>query len=131
MAELTLEDSDEEGDSHEVDDKSLAPYANLIKMDESKPDSADGSSTSAQLQATTHSYKGYKRRKARKARKWADKCMYAELLEMNPMSAEAGLPDGLPDDLQTAWIAVSPVPSGKRCLAISQQSAGISSSGNL
>ncbi|KAK7021934.1 hypothetical protein VNI00_017163 [Paramarasmius palmivorus] len=55
--------------------------------------------------------------------KWADKCMYAELLEMNdgntwPMSEG----DGLPDDLETGWVAVGPVPVGKRCLAITRES---------
>ncbi|KAF8918898.1 hypothetical protein CPB85DRAFT_1373579 [Mucidula mucida] len=55
---------------------------------------------------------------------WADKCMYAELLEMNtddPWSSS----DGLPDDLETGWVAVAPVPVGKRCLAIVHQGLGL------
>ncbi|KAF9026146.1 hypothetical protein BDZ89DRAFT_1067814 [Hymenopellis radicata] len=55
---------------------------------------------------------------------WADKCMYAELLEMNtddPWSSS----DGLPDDIETGWVAVAPVPVGKRCLAIAHQSSGL------
>ena len=53
--------------------------------------------------------------------------MYAELLEMNE---EPGLwgehsndaDDGLPSDLERSWVAVAPVPTGKRCLAITHQS---------
>lgn len=68
-----------------------------------------------------------KRRRAKKPSKWANKCMYAELLEMNE---EPGLwgehsndaDDGLPSDLERGWVAVAPVPTGKRCLAITHQS---------
>ncbi|KAG7445857.1 uncharacterized protein BT62DRAFT_138986 [Guyanagaster necrorhizus] len=54
---------------------------------------------------------------------WADKCMYAELLEMNSDDPWTTT-DGLPDDLETGWVAVAPVPVGKRCLAISHNSNG-------
>ncbi|KAJ1302128.1 hypothetical protein OPQ81_000957 [Rhizoctonia solani] len=58
-----------------------------------------------------------KRPKQRKATKWADKCMYAELLEMQ----DSGNPweDGLPKDLEREWVALAPVPKGKRCIAVS------------
>ncbi|KIJ61485.1 hypothetical protein HYDPIDRAFT_137818 [Hydnomerulius pinastri MD-312] len=54
--------------------------------------------------------------------------MYAELLEMKE---EMSLWDkhahdadnGLPSDLEGGWVAVAPVPTGKRCLAITHQSA--------
>ncbi|KAI0040198.1 hypothetical protein FA95DRAFT_1527857 [Auriscalpium vulgare] len=69
-----------------------------------------------------------------KPNKWAEKIMYAELLEMpetDPWTAtpafdpDADAPlDGLPPDLQTNWVAVAPVPTGKRCLAISHQGSG-------
>lgn len=79
-----------------------------------------------------------KKRRTNKPSKWADKCMYAELLEMisdDPWSS--GVPpndattfhDGLPKDLETGWIAVAPVPRGKRCLAVTHQSAGIAGIG--
>lgn len=55
--------------------------------------------------------------------KWADKCMYAELLEMSNEDAWT-TNDGLPHDLLTGWVAVAPVPVGKRCLAICYQSSG-------
>lgn len=50
--------------------------------------------------------------------------MYAELLEMrdaddttwgSPSRAE----DGLPKDLEREWVALAPVPKGKRCIAVS------------
>ncbi|KAF5318565.1 hypothetical protein D9619_010795 [Psilocybe cf. subviscida] len=62
---------------------------------------------------------------------WADKCMYAELLEMSgdvSWDAADG-EDGLPTDLETAWVAVGPVPVGKRCLAVTHnQAAGAAGS---
>ena len=58
--------------------------------------------------------------------------MYAELLEMKDSElwnsmievAGEGAQDGLPEDLQTGWVAVAPIPVGKRCLAISHQGSG-------
>ncbi|CAE7147529.1 unnamed protein product [Rhizoctonia solani] len=58
-----------------------------------------------------------KRSKQRKATKWADKCMYAELLEMR--DSEHQWDDGLPKDLEKEWVALAPVPKGKRCIAVS------------
>lgn len=63
--------------------------------------------------------------------------MYAELLEMNDVdpvwssswNAGAQTRDGLPDDLETAWVALSPIPVGKRCLAVTKHSAGPSGVG--
>lgn len=70
-----------------------------------------------------------KRKNKNKLNKWADKCMYAELLEMtadDTWSSSVDTPnDGLPSDLESAWVAVGPVPVGKRCLAVTHQSSGI------
>lgn len=52
--------------------------------------------------------------------------MYAELLEM---ASEDPWDDGLPVDLESAWVAVGPVPVGKRCLAVTQQTAGVGGTG--
>ncbi|OSD07812.1 hypothetical protein PYCCODRAFT_352329 [Trametes coccinea BRFM310] len=61
-----------------------------------------------------------------KPSKWADKCMYAELLEMSEgFDASGDLRDGIPDDIETGWVAVTPVPVGKRCLAVTHQTSGI------
>ncbi|PPQ93405.1 hypothetical protein CVT25_004722 [Psilocybe cyanescens] len=76
------------------------------------------------------------KRRAKKASKWADRCMYAELLEMsaddpwscsplNIQDESYAYRDGLPSDLESGWVAVAPVPVGKRCLAVTQQSAGV------
>ncbi|KDQ60325.1 hypothetical protein JAAARDRAFT_191717 [Jaapia argillacea MUCL 33604] len=59
---------------------------------------------------------------SRKPNKWADKCMYAELLEMKE---DDPWTDGLPHDLETGWVAVAPVPVGKRCLAVTHHAAGL------
>ncbi|CAE6467941.1 unnamed protein product [Rhizoctonia solani] len=58
-----------------------------------------------------------KRSKQRKATKWADKCMYAELLEMH--DSDHPWEDGLPKDLEREWVALAPIPKGKRCIAVS------------
>ncbi|ETW75966.1 hypothetical protein HETIRDRAFT_330264 [Heterobasidion irregulare TC 32-1] len=70
--------------------------------------------------------------KVKKPSPWADRCMYAELLEMKEMEPWVmasergeGHADGLPDDLQTGWVAVAPVPVGKRCLAVSHFGSGV------
>ncbi|KAI0353397.1 hypothetical protein OH77DRAFT_1591398 [Trametes cingulata] len=61
-----------------------------------------------------------------KPSKWADKCMYAELLEMKEgFDASGDLRDGIPDDIETGWVAVTPIPVGKRCLAVTHQTSGI------
>ncbi|KAI0634977.1 hypothetical protein C8Q77DRAFT_1105097 [Trametes polyzona] len=61
-----------------------------------------------------------------KANKWADKCMYAELLEMKDgFDASGDFRDGIPDDIETGWVAVTPIPVGKRCLAVTHQTSGI------
>jgi snurportin-1 len=90
--------------------------------------------------------KNNSKRRANKASKWADRCMYAELLEMctdEPWSRgdiddaygntfeDYERVDGLPRDLETGWVAVAPVPVGKRCLAVTQQSAGVAGVGTL
>ncbi|KAI0764769.1 hypothetical protein C8Q74DRAFT_1283857 [Fomes fomentarius] len=61
-----------------------------------------------------------------KPSKWADKCMYAELLEMKDGFYSSGsVHDGIPDDIETGWVAVTPIPVGKRCLAVTHQTSGI------
>ncbi|KIO33772.1 hypothetical protein M407DRAFT_229640 [Tulasnella calospora MUT 4182] len=61
----------------------------------------------------------------------ANAIMYAELLEMNADLVEWNrtnlqqddptIPDGIPWDLETGWVALAPIPRGKRCMAISYQ----------
>ncbi|KAG6825713.1 hypothetical protein H0H92_002740 [Tricholoma furcatifolium] len=76
-----------------------------------------------------------KRRGKAKTNKWADRCMYAELLEMASDPSERWLQgssgDGLPVDLETGWVALSPVPQGKRCIAITQTAVGVPSHATL
>lgn len=50
--------------------------------------------------------------------------MYAELLEMNE-EFDLVKGDGIPDDIESGWVAVAPVPKGKRCLAITHAASGI------
>jgi len=50
--------------------------------------------------------------------------MYAELLEMDE-EFDLVKGDGIPDDIESGWVAVAPVPVGKRCLAITHAASGI------
>ncbi len=130
--------------------KALAGFANLLSADDAQgpplsvtpspastaaplPESADGDRKSKG--------KNKRRKKGkRKPSKWADKCMYAELLELHDSPlwttgyGTQGVEqseDGLPSDLESGWVALAPVPVGKRCLAVSMQSAGLSGIGKL
>jgi hypothetical protein len=46
------------------------------------------------------------------------------------LNPQLDVEDGLPDDLDTeTWIAISGVPVGKRCLAVTYTSSGIAGTG--
>jgi len=104
----------------------------------------DSSDSKSQVTAKKKRGKNNSKRRAARASKWADRCMYAELLEMSadePWSRgdldglrgnsleDHDNADGLPRDLETGWVAVAPIPVGKRCLAVTQQSAGVAGVG--
>ena len=67
----------------------------------------------------------------KKTSPWANKCMYAELLEMQETEQWTSGDDRLPSDLETGWVALAPVPVGKRCLAISHEGGGTTGTGTL
>jgi len=90
------------------------------------------------LESKKKSKKRKNKRRTNKPSKWADKCMYAELLEMvsDDMWSQGTLigdeqyyNNGLPKNLETAFVALAPVPAGKRCLAVTYQSAGVAGVG--
>ncbi|KAJ6491384.1 hypothetical protein C8R47DRAFT_1122550 [Mycena vitilis] len=133
FAGLNLGQSDDEEDPEDpgVVRMGIAAYAPLLP-----PPSADveAAASDTRMEATSVSNPAPRKKKRRKPKskkdnapnkKFADQCMYAELLEMsedNPWGASA---DGLPEDLETGWVAVAPVPVGKRCLAVTDQSLGV------
>lgn len=136
MADLSLglSDEDEDGDgSPEIIRDGISNFAAMLPA-----------STSSEPLAPPNPKRGKKRRKKKKVAAdedrgnvqikkskclWADKCMYAELLEMKPEAVWEQVDDGLPNDLEFGWIAVGGVPVGKRCLAVTYQSSGIAGSG--
>jgi snurportin-1 len=71
-----------------------------------------------------------KQSRKHKQSKYAEKCMYAELLELGGDSDKLRT-NALPPDLQVKWIALSPVPKGKRCLAVAHMSHGNPGSGQI
>ncbi|KAJ7592990.1 hypothetical protein C8J56DRAFT_487050 [Mycena floridula] len=92
FSSLTLGDSHGSDDEEEIVREGVASFASMLGPSDSTVP-----------------------RKTKPHQKWADKCMYAELLEMSDSDLWN---DGLPDDLDSGWIGVAPVPRGKRCLAI-------------
>lgn len=103
----------------------IATYASLASTSD-----VSGSLVTPKADDSSHLKKKHgknKRRRTKGPSEWANRCMYAELLEMKE---EPGLwddnsndaDDGLPSDLERSWVAVAPVPTGKRCLAITHQS---------
>ncbi|KAJ3546342.1 hypothetical protein NM688_g5528 [Phlebia brevispora] len=157
FADLNLGSSDDEDDkAHEPVREGVAQYASLLS-NTSPVDSASFSPTpssgvhptlaGSNEQAPTDEIsvptsfgkkKGRNKRKSKatkpqsqpkKPSKWADKCMYAELLEMSEDTEMSELDtthgDGIPGDIETSWVAVTPVPVGKRCLAITHAASGI------
>jgi snurportin-1 len=125
FGKLNLGQSDDENDDQ---DQTRAPDDVLISdpLPSNLPESGASIEPKSTSKSRTSKKKSKNKRKTggsnAKASKWADKCMYAELLEM---SVDESWNAGLPEDLETGWVAVGPVPAGKRCLAVTHQSSGI------
>ncbi|KAJ2918978.1 hypothetical protein MD484_g1470, partial [Candolleomyces efflorescens] len=144
-------DSDEpaeDGDAQVAASGAVGPYVALLKertvyddmepesmQSPGPPDHAPGISEVLDVSAHTEKKRWKKRNKKKsknknKPSKWADQCMYAELLEMtsdDPYWSANGSNedhDPLPNDLESGWVAVAPVPVGKRCLVVTHQAAG-------
>ncbi|OJA20590.1 hypothetical protein AZE42_08550 [Rhizopogon vesiculosus] len=137
FADLNLGNSDDDDDGDPEDEPAIiregvSGFAQMVSQPAETPSSVSSEAHKGQETVLSGKRRGKNKRKRAKAKasKWADKCMYAELLEMNEEAHlwdnESGdAIDGLPRDLEAAWVAVAPVPAGKRCLAVTHQSAGI------
>ncbi|KAG5728190.1 hypothetical protein E4T56_gene19331 [Termitomyces sp. T112] len=158
FADLTLGLSDHEDDAEDEDTTplpchgSVAQYASMLSQPVDPTSIAThtkSSSTSLHPETNESPVSGTfgnlpsilpkkpnkKRRRGKpKTNKWADRCMYAELLEMvtDPSDAwSSSGADGLPADLENGWVALAPVPQGKRCLAVTQSAADSPSQATL
>ncbi|KAJ8073508.1 hypothetical protein PM082_011784 [Marasmius tenuissimus] len=143
FADLNLAGSDDEDDEERnqegvrVVHSGLASFTSSFEAASLTQANKSTTSPTALLEPNQAAGPSNQRKKKKKKRanrvggggnqQWADKCMYAELLEMHDIdtwSQSQGNYDGLPEDLETGWVAVGPVPLGKRCLAISRDSSG-------
>lgn len=160
LADLTLGPSDNEDDNAEPSSpvrEGVAHLASLLPPAAAPPQPQTAASTAPDAlepepmqDALPTSFGGARKKgKNKKKRggapkaqsmkpnsKWADKCMYAELLEMTEDTAmgEWGTgqkEDGIPTDIESGWVAVTPVPAGKRCLAITHAPSGIAGLGEI
>ncbi|KAJ7089334.1 hypothetical protein B0H15DRAFT_922768 [Mycena belliarum] len=123
FADLNLGQSDDEEDAEGpgIVRMGVAAYAASL------PPAPEAGPSDALVDDSTSPEPSLERPPAANSR-WADQCMYAELLEMSeddPWGMSDSTEDGLPKDLETGWVAVAPVPVGKRCLAVTDQSLGI------
>ncbi|KAJ7098364.1 hypothetical protein C8R44DRAFT_811446 [Mycena epipterygia] len=143
FAGLNLGQSDDEDDAEDpgVVRMGIASYAALLPASapEASASASDmGIETFSSAETPERRKKKKRKQKSKKetpaaSNKWADQCMYAELLEMSEddpwavaeSSGSSHAGDGLPEDLETGWIAVAPVPQGKRCLVVTDQSLGV------
>ncbi|KAI9454373.1 hypothetical protein F5148DRAFT_1229873 [Russula earlei] len=130
FAGLHLGLSDDEAENHDSPDivrGGIAQLAPLLPRPEPAPASVRSQTSVAPEKPTPSKRKGRWKKPAKPSNKktspWANKCMYAELLEMQ--ESELCKEDGLPSDLETGWVVLAPVPLGKRCLAISHQGGGL------
>lgn len=144
-------DSDEpaeEGDGHVAASGAVGPYVAMLKERsvnndmEAESVRTPGPSEQALSAPGPHFENRRSRKRGKKNKKnynkpskWADQCMYAELLEMatdDPCwSANGSDSDPLPKDLESGWVAVAPVPVGKRCLVVTHQAAGRGGTGGF
>ncbi|KAF9445583.1 hypothetical protein P691DRAFT_734685 [Macrolepiota fuliginosa MF-IS2] len=131
FADLSLGHSDDDEDDNDeqspISPASVAQYATMIEAYQ-PPNAISGTlqSPPPPIDSPTKSKNRRRKKKGKnkKPSKWADKCMYAELLEMSEDDPWSDV-DGLPNNLESGWVAVGPVPVGKRCLAVVHQSSGV------
>lgn len=129
FSDLNLGPSDDEEGESEIVREGVASFACMVSSP-NPPSLSEVSPLRSLLvpnDAGKTKKKGKKKKRPKaegnnKPNKWADKCMYAELLEMRDGDV---WDDGLPQDLENGWVAVAPVPVGKRCLAVTHQSSGV------
>jgi hypothetical protein len=121
FADLNLGKSDEEEDADAQEDPGvvrmgIASYAPLLPSSASESPASDTRMASVSGSEPPAARKRKKRKpKSKKENftansKWAEQCMYAELLEMNEDNTwgiSDSSADGLPEDLETAWVAGS------------------------
>ena len=124
-------------ESHILEPPISTPSIELPAQFESKKSRKRGGKNSHKRRAEANKASNGNKYKAGSSR-WADKCMYAELLEMRGDEIwdangyeDQGFNDGLPSDLEHGWVAVAPVPKGKRCLVVTHQSAGVAGVGSF
>ncbi|KDQ22303.1 hypothetical protein PLEOSDRAFT_1109419 [Pleurotus ostreatus PC15] len=130
FADLSLGVSDDEADlnSNEPDGpailrEGLASYTSMLPASSENDQVEASARADKKRKGKNKRSKGASKGQLRRQSKWANQCMYAELLEMLDdnvwsVSPDAAAHDGLPEDLEKGWVCVAPVPVGKRCLAV-------------
>ena len=99
--------------------RNIDSFAELSLNDSSDDENRepDTNATSERMEITPAHTERPRRAKKRKAlSKWANMAMYAEPLDLT----------SIPEDLHTDWIALAPVPKGKRCIMTTSRSSNSS-----
>lgn len=129
---------DAEDDDEQDDDGPIIVREGIGRLSSLLPSASARLSQSPSQDIAESSTKKLRKPNAR----FANKIMYAELLEMKDDEQLLGGDrmhdgdgdgddDGIPSDLETHWVALGPVPKGKRCLAVSNQSSNVPGRGKL
>jgi hypothetical protein len=96
--------------------RNIDSFADLSLNDSSDDDNqgADTNAAPERMELTPEQVERPRRAKKRKSvSKWANMAMYAEPLDFT----------SIPEDLHTDWIALAPVPKGKRCIMATSRSS--------
>lgn len=104
--------------------RNINSFANLSLNDSSDEETQEPDTNAILDHMEINSVHAEQPRRAKKRRsvsKWANMVMYAEPLDFT----------SIPEDLQTDWIALAPVPKGKRCIMTTSRSSSSSKLSHL
>jgi snurportin-1 len=96
--------------------RNINSFASLSLNDSSDEENQEPDANAISERMETNPVHAEQPRRAKKRKnisKWANMAMYAELLDFT----------SIPEDLHTDWIALAPVPKGKRCIMTTSRSS--------
>ncbi|KAL7415063.1 hypothetical protein BDY24DRAFT_383598 [Mrakia frigida] len=99
----------------------VSEFVGSMEVDTGGPSAAVSTSTADSADAVPlHSKRRNKNKKKKKASPLSNVLMYTTLLPIPQSSPLFIPPDGLPptSDLTSSWLALGPIPKGKRCLCV-------------
>jgi len=93
--------------------RNINSFANMSLNDSSDEENQEPDTNTMSERMEIHAERPRRAKKRKTVSKWANMVMYAEPLDFT----------SIPEDLQTDWIALAPVPKGKRCIMATSRSS--------